>query len=148
VVNLADLFEQQLVLLDTWRIETTEPVVVAGSRHIEHPAGHRDINVVVGEFTDQREYYFGRTFSRAKYAAARLRISTSTSRRRLSRRSSASSFFSALVSCVALPDSSISAWATQLRRHDSEIRRSFANSATDLDRSRANSMARRRNSGG
>jgi hypothetical protein len=33
---------------------------------MEHPAGHRDVETVVGEFTDQREDYFGRTFSRAK----------------------------------------------------------------------------------
>src|SRR5690242_4954992 len=47
---------------------------------------HADGNgeAVVGEFTDQREDYFGRTFSRAKYAAARLRISFSTSSRGLS----------------------------------------------------------------
>jgi hypothetical protein len=32
----------------------------------ENPTGHRDVESVVGEFVDQREDYFGRTFSRAK----------------------------------------------------------------------------------
>ena len=45
---------------------TVAPLVVARSGHLEHPAGHRDVDAVVGEFTDQPEYYFGRTFSRAK----------------------------------------------------------------------------------
>jgi len=34
--------------------------------NVEHPTGHRDVEAVVGEFVDQREDYFGRTFSRAK----------------------------------------------------------------------------------
>ena len=55
------------------------PFVIAGPGHAKHPAGHRDIDTVVGEFVDQPERYFGRTFSLAKYAAARLRISFSIS---------------------------------------------------------------------
>jgi hypothetical protein len=47
--------------------------------YAEQPAGHRDVDPVVGEFVDQPERYFGRTFSLAKYAAARLRISFSIS---------------------------------------------------------------------
>jgi hypothetical protein len=62
-------------------------------------------SIVVGELTDQRGVWSGRMFSRAKYAAARLRVSTSISGRRLSRRRSASSSFCLLVSCVALPSS-------------------------------------------
>ena len=86
---------------------------------------------------------------RSKYAAARFRISFSISSRRLSRRSFVSSVFSLLVRRVSLPpDSSASAWAIQFRRHDSEIRSSFANAATGLAPSRASSTARRRNSGG
>jgi hypothetical protein len=51
------------------RQRTPAPLLVARTRHSQHPAGHRDIDVqvgVVGEFLDQPERYFGRTFSRAK----------------------------------------------------------------------------------
>jgi hypothetical protein len=50
----------------------------------------------------------------------------------LSRLSCVSSFFSPLVSRVSLPRSSTSTCANQFRRHDSEIRKSFANSAIGL----------------
>jgi hypothetical protein len=56
VVGLLDLLEQQLVLLIARRRRPTEPVVVARARHVQHPTGHRDVDVVVGEFTDQRKY--------------------------------------------------------------------------------------------
>jgi hypothetical protein len=55
-VNPADVFEQQRILLGTRGIRAADPVVIARSRHVQDPAGHRDIDVVVGEFTDQREY--------------------------------------------------------------------------------------------
>lgn len=44
------------------------PFVVSRPGHPQHPAGHRDIDPVVGELTDQPEHYFGfgSTFSRAK----------------------------------------------------------------------------------
>jgi hypothetical protein len=42
------------------------PLVVARSGDPEHPAGHRDIDPVVGKLADQPEHYFGRTFSLAK----------------------------------------------------------------------------------
>ena len=42
------------------------PVVVAGGRDVQEPAGHRDGDTVSGELADQPEPYFGRTFSRAK----------------------------------------------------------------------------------
>ena len=73
---------------------------------------------------DQPERYFG-PFSRAKNAAARLRISFSISSRRLSRRSCDQLF--ALVAgqtlLVTLIDIGL---AIQRRRHDSQIPRSFA----------------------
>lgn len=62
------------------------PLVEPGPRHLEDPAGHRDGKPVYGQFVDQPEPYFGRMFSRAKYALARFNISTSVSRRFLSRR--------------------------------------------------------------
>ena len=54
-MNVSDVLEQQCVLLTSWRVEPGYPFVVARPRHVQHPAGHRDIDVVVGEFTDQRE---------------------------------------------------------------------------------------------
>lgn len=42
------------------------PVLVPGPGDVEHPAGHRDADTVVGELTDQPEPRLGRTFSRAK----------------------------------------------------------------------------------
>ena len=66
LVDLLDVLEQQLVLLRADRLRPREPFVVALTTNMEHPTGHRDVETVVGEFTDQREDYFGRTFSRAK----------------------------------------------------------------------------------
>jgi hypothetical protein len=57
-VDVPDLFEQQFVLLSAQRVGPAEPVVVAGSGHVQYPTGHRDIDIkvgIVGEFTDQRE---------------------------------------------------------------------------------------------
>jgi len=54
-MNVSDLLEQQRVLLATRRVEPVEPLVVARPRHVQYPAGHRHIDVVGGEFTDQRE---------------------------------------------------------------------------------------------
>src|SRR5215472_7009264 len=93
---------------------------------------------------DQREDYFGSTFSRAKYAAARRRISFSCSSSRLRRRSSASSFFSLL---PPLPSGTSSA-RSQFLRHDSLIPRSLAILAIGASPVRASSTARCRNSGG
>ena len=78
-MDFGDVFEQQFVVLVTGRRRTVVPFVVAGTGNAEQPTGHRDVNTVVGEFMDQPERYFGRTFSLAKYAAARLRISFSIS---------------------------------------------------------------------
>jgi len=55
LVDPSDLFEQQFVLLASRRVQPRRPLVIARPRHIQHPAGHRDIDVVCGEFTDQRE---------------------------------------------------------------------------------------------
>jgi hypothetical protein len=58
LVNLLDMFEQQRILLRPRRVQPRQPFVVTRSRHIQHPASHRDVDIgigVVGEFTDQRE---------------------------------------------------------------------------------------------
>lgn len=47
-----------------WR--PVRPVVVAGRRDLQEPAGHRDGDAVCGELLDQPEPYFGSTFSLAK----------------------------------------------------------------------------------
>ena len=52
VVDLFDDLGQQVVVLLTGRGGPAEPVVVTRSGDAQHPAGHRDFNVVVGEFTD------------------------------------------------------------------------------------------------
>src|SRR5690349_19888765 len=95
LVDLLDVFEQLLVLHRPGGLHPGTPFVVSLAAYAKDPAGHRDVVSVVGKFADQREDYFGRMFSRAKYAAARFRISFSTSRRRFSLRSSASSRLSA-----------------------------------------------------
>jgi len=131
------------------RFHTRAPFVEALATHAKNPAGHRDVKAVVGEFTDQREVYFGRMFSWAKYAAARLRISFSTSSRRAFFRNSASSCFPSLVNREEVErPASASSWASQFRRQDSEIDNSFAIVAIGLTPERARSTARCRNSGG
>jgi hypothetical protein len=60
------VLEQQLVLLDPGRLHPGDKFVVTLAADAKNPAGNRDVETVVGEFTDQREDYFGRTFSRAK----------------------------------------------------------------------------------
>src|SRR5690348_5678784 len=129
----ADQLHQLPVACFPRRLRPPEPFIVAGRGYLQHPAGHRDGNTIGGELADQPECYFGRTFSRAKYAAARLRISFSSSSCLVLRRSSASSFFSALVSFTGLPFSSASAWAIQFRRHESLMPRSLAILATGLE---------------
>jgi len=90
---------------------------------------------------------FWGTFSRAKYADARLRISISIACTRLARRSSTSSLRSLLVSPSRRP-ASTSSTAIHRLRHDSLIPRSAAMFATGWSPDRAKSTARRRNSGG
>ena len=65
-MNLFDLFEQQFVILFPHGCRAVLPFVVARPGHAEQPAGHRDVDTVVGEFMDQPERYFGRMFSFAK----------------------------------------------------------------------------------
>jgi hypothetical protein len=65
-MNVLDVFERQLVLLYPGRPHPGDEFVVALAADAKNPAGHRDVEAVVGEFTDEREDYFGRTFSRAK----------------------------------------------------------------------------------
>jgi hypothetical protein len=66
VVDFLDVFQQQLILLGAGGAEPGSPFVVALAAHTKDPAGHRDVEPVVGQFMDQRENYFGRTFSRSK----------------------------------------------------------------------------------
>ena len=79
--------------------------------------------IICWEITDA--FHFGSTFSRAKRAAARFRISFSISRVRLARRSRTSSARSSLVRPSLWP-SSTSACRSQRCRHDPAIPRSAA----------------------
>src|SRR5687768_7131652 len=129
------------------------PLVERLLREAQHPAGHRDGNLLGGELTDQRVDHFGST-SRAKYAVARRRISFSCSSsllRRRSSRSSADSPFSPLPRSPAAGGarpSSRSAIFSQRCRQDSEIPKSRAIWATDASPLRATAMTSRRNSAG
>ena len=128
------------------RRRPSDPFVVARGRHPEEPAGHRDGNPVRGELLDQPEPYFGSTFSRAKYADARLSISFSISSTRSRRRNSTSSRCSSVVTPGLRPES-IASRFIQFLRHDSLIPRSRAVCATGLPCA-TKSKALRRNSGG
>src|SRR3954451_7165667 len=130
------------------------PLVEGLLGEAEHPAGHRDGDVLGGELLDQRVDHFGRT-SRAKYAVARRRISFSCSsslfRRRSSRSSADSSFApppprSPLAGRVR--PSSRSAIFSQRCRQDSEIPKSRATWETEASPLRATAMTSRRNSAG
>jgi hypothetical protein len=65
-VDALDVFHVEFVLQRSGRFHTGAPFVEALAAHAKDPAGHRNGESVVGEFADQRENYFGRTFSRAK----------------------------------------------------------------------------------
>ena len=150
VVDLSDLLEQQLVLLASRRVESSQPLVIARPRHVQHPAGHRDIDVCRSSASSRTS---GKTSLGERSHGRSTRPPASGSRLPspvgacpgAARRAPSSPCSSAASRCR---DSSTSAWAIQFRRHDSEIRSSFANSATGLVFSRASSTARRRNSGG
>jgi hypothetical protein len=60
------VFHEEFVLLRPGRFHPSAPFIEALAADTKDPAGHRDRESVVGEFADQREDYFGRTFSRAK----------------------------------------------------------------------------------
>jgi hypothetical protein len=53
LVDGDDLFRQQRVLLLPGRCGSAPPVVVARPGHAQNSTGHRDIQTVVGEFSDQ-----------------------------------------------------------------------------------------------
>lgn len=65
-VNLPDRRRQRLVRDRPQRWRTRCPLVVAGLRDVQEPAGHRNRNPVSGELLDQPEPYFWSTFSLAK----------------------------------------------------------------------------------
>ena len=65
-MDLDDRLHELLVSDLASRRGPAAPLVVAGSRDLKDPAGHRDGNPVSGEYVDQPEPYFGSTFSRAK----------------------------------------------------------------------------------
>ena len=97
-VDLDDRRRQGMILTHPRRgvTLTLAPFVEAGGRHLHHTATRRDRQVRAA-LGDEGEPHFGTTFSLAKYAAARLRISTSISSVRFSRRSFTSSARSSLV---------------------------------------------------
>jgi len=112
---------------------------------VEHPARHRNVEPISGDLLDEPQSYFGRTFSRAKEADARLRISISVTRTRVMRRNSTNSRLSAVISPSRWPLST-SPYAIHRRRHDSLMPRSRALAATGSPCA-TRSNARRRNSG-
>ena len=65
-MDLHDALDQLSILDSTSSRDIGRPLVVARAGHPQHPAGHRDVDPVGGELTDQPEPYFGSTFSRAK----------------------------------------------------------------------------------
>ena len=65
-VDIDDRIEQVGVGDIAGRGRAAPPLVEPRSGHLQHPAGHRDVEPVSGELLDQPEPYFGRTFSRAK----------------------------------------------------------------------------------
>ena len=65
-VNLPDRRRERLISDRPRRRRARRPLVVAGLRDLQEPAGHRDGDTVSGELLDQPEPYFGSTFSLAK----------------------------------------------------------------------------------
>jgi hypothetical protein len=88
-----------------------------------HPAGHHDGNTIGGKAGDQRAAHFGE-ISRAKYAAARRRISFSCSSARFRFFSSRNSADSLLVTPGQIPSPTPASFS-QRCRHDSQIPKSF-----------------------
>src|ERR1700680_3432596 len=114
------------------------PGIEARRGHLHHPTAGRHGQVRAG-LGDEDVRHFGRTWSLAKYAAARLRISTSIFAVRSSRRRATNSARPSVLSPPRCP-SSMSACFTQLRRQESEMPRSSAIWAMGLSPSRASSM--------
>ena len=116
-VDAFDVLEQQIVVLPTLRRRPRQPFVVAGPRHVQHPAGHRDIDVVCGEFTDQREGYLGTTSSLANTQTSPL-VAEATSRQVSGLRGqaqgarAASSVRTAVGVMVARAEKGVGAWGS------------------------------------
>ena len=55
-MDLFDVLEQQRILLFPRRGRPAGPGVIAGPGYLQHSAAHRDVDPVVGEFSDQPEY--------------------------------------------------------------------------------------------
>jgi hypothetical protein len=66
LVDSRDQLFQLLIADRPGRLRPPAPLVVTGCGNVQDPAGHRDGDSAVGEFSDQPESYFGRTLSRAK----------------------------------------------------------------------------------
>ena len=121
------MLEKQLVLLCASRLHPGSPFVVSLASNDSEPgrSPRRRIRRRRVHGPAGRSTLGGRSPGRSRRRPA-CRISFSTSKRRFSRRSSASSRFSSLLSRVGAGRSSASAWAIQFRRHDSEIDSRFA----------------------
>jgi hypothetical protein len=65
-VDFADGVDQVGLLPPAAAGRPAVPLVVAGGRDLQDPAGRRDGDAVGGELSDHRADHFGRTFSRAK----------------------------------------------------------------------------------
>jgi len=100
------------------------PGVERRSRHLHRATARLDRQIGT-PVSDEGVDHFGRTFSRAKYADARFKISTSSSSTRVLRRNATNSARSSLVR-PGLAPSSTSACFTQPRKHESEIPSSLA----------------------
>ena len=126
----ADLLGQLRVLPGSrrWAARCVRPGVVALARHTQHPGQQGDLVVVLLRM-NQPELHLGRSVSRAKKAAALRKISFSSRRILFSRRSRASSSFSALVRPSSRRPSSRSAWRTQIRIDCAEGWNSLASSS-------------------
>src|SRR4051794_4804531 len=146
IVDGADLAEQLVIAAPPRARRPVLPGVVAGSADAEHAAQQGD-GMLCFLRVDQPEAHHRRSVSRAKKAAAALRISRSWARRRFSRRSRRSSSRSSLVSPSRRPPRSSSVCLTQLRSDCGETPSSSAIWGIEPPLERTSSTACRRNSG-
>lgn len=70
-MDALDRARERLVGDGARRRRAGPPGVVAGTGDLQDPARHREVEAVGGQLLDEPEPYFGRMFSRAKYAEAR-----------------------------------------------------------------------------
>ena len=96
-VHTTDLLDQRRVGECPLGRRTPRPGVVARTRHAQHPAHHRDVEVALLRVDEPEHRYRTSLPSLAKKAAALFRISRSCSRTRTRRRSCVSSSFSSEV---------------------------------------------------